>query len=142
MKHINLRAVGLGLLVDISGSIGVGIALGILIAAIAAYDHDVSPAHMTALRANFFLRLLGLIGTTLFTALGGYVAARRTVPHGLANALAVGAVSLCLGITLALIAPGVTPIWKLVAGILATVPAAWLGGYVAISRGAIARVGV
>ncbi len=33
-----------------------------------------------------------------------------------------------LGITLAILKPGITPMWKLVAGLVLTLPAAYAGG--------------
>jgi hypothetical protein len=131
MKHLSIRAVAIGVLVDLAGSVATGVALGIFVAIIAASTHTLSPEHMAALRNTFSVKLLGLVGTTFFTGLGGYVAARKTLPNGLVNSLAVGLVSLCLGISLAILVPGVTPLWKLIAGVILTVPAACVGGYVA-----------
>jgi hypothetical protein len=131
MKHLSIRAVALGVLVDLAGSVAVGVVLGILVAIVAASTHNLSPDHMAALRNTVAVKLPGLIGTTFCTGLGGYVAARKTLPNGLVNSLAVGLVSLFLGIALAILVPGVTPFWKLTTGVILTVPAACLGGYVA-----------
>lgn len=128
MKTIRIKAVVAGLLTDIVGGVAVGIVLGVLIAILASHDGDTSPAHLIALRANLFIKVAGLFGTTFFTVLGGYVAARLSMPDWLSNSAAVGLISLLLGILLAVLQPGVTPLWKLFLGLLATVPAALIGG--------------
>src|ERR1700694_1624649 len=109
VSDIRAKAVLLGLLTDIGGSICVGLALSIVIGVVAAMNGDVSPDHIAALRQNFTLKLTGLFGTTFFTALGGYVAARIARPTPLANSLAVGILSLLLAITLVAVFPGVSP---------------------------------
>ena len=119
------------MLTDICGSICVGLVLSIVIGFIAAMNGDVSPAHIAALLQNFTLKLTGLFGTTLFTALGGYVAARMARLSPLANSLAVGIVSFVLAITSLAVFPGVSPPWKIIAGCIVTIPAALLGGYFA-----------
>jgi hypothetical protein len=131
ISDIRAKAVLLGLLTDIGGSICVGLVLGVVIGIVAAISGDVSPGHIAALRQNFALKLTGLFGTTLFTALGGYVAARIARATPLANSLAVGIVSLLLAITLVAVFPGVSPPWKIIAGCIITIPAALLGGYFA-----------
>jgi hypothetical protein len=121
----------LGLLTDIGGSICVGLVLGVVIGVIAATSGDVSPNHVAVVRQNFALKLIGLFGTTFFTALGGYVAGRIARSAPLANSLALGIVSLLLAILVAALLPGVSPLWKIIAGCIITVPAALLGGYFA-----------
>ena len=131
ISDISAKAVLLGLLTDIVGSICVGFGLAIILGIMAAASGDLSPAHIEALRQNFFLRLSGLIGTTFFTALGGYVAARIAKETPLANSFAVGILSLVLAITLAASSAGVSPLWKVISGCIATIPAALLGGHFA-----------
>jgi hypothetical protein len=121
----------LGFLTDIGGSMGVGLVLGVLLGIVAAASGDFSSAHVAALRQNFALKLTGLMGTTFFTALGGYIATRVAKSTSLANSFAVGVLSLVLGISLAAAFPGVSPLWKIIAGCIVTIPAALLGGYLA-----------
>ena len=125
------KAIIVGLLVDIGGSVVVGIVLGIVVGIIAVARGSTSPEALVALRANVYLKAIGLVGTTLSTGLGGYLAARMSRPNGLKNALVVGTISLILGIALALTMPGITPKWKLIAGLLLTLPAASVGGWIA-----------
>jgi len=131
LSDVRAKAVLLGLLTDIGGSICVGLALGVLLGIVAAISGDVSSAHVAVLRQNFALKLTGLMGTTFFTAIGGYVATRIAKSTSLANSFALGVVSLVLAITLAAALPGITPLWKIIAGCIVTIPAALLGGYLA-----------
>ena len=128
------KAIIVGLLVDVIGSVVVGIVLGVVVAVVAVAKGGASPEALGALRANVFVKGFGLIGTTFFTALGGYIAARLSKPNGIRNAVAVGVLSLLLGIALAALMPGVTPRWKLIAGLVVTVPAAFFGGRIATGR--------
>jgi hypothetical protein len=128
------KAVIVGLLVDVVGSVVVGIILGVLVAIIAIIKGGASPESLGALRANVLVKAVGLVGTTCFTALGGYVAARLSKPNEMKNAVAVGVLSLLLAIGLAAVMPGITPRWKLIAGLIVTVPAAFIGGRIATGR--------
>jgi hypothetical protein len=131
MKRIKPKAVLLGVLVDLGGSIVVGLVLAIAVAVMAGLGGDLSPGRMADLRSNSYLKLVGLIGTTFSTGLGG---SRQSRPHGDSNAVTVGIVSLLLGITIAVLFPGVSPAWKVVAGAIVTLPAAYLGGRIANKR--------
>lgn len=122
------KAIIVGLLVDLGGSTAVGIALGIVVAVIGVSQGITSPEDLRDLGANVHLKAIGLIGTTLSTCLGGFAAARMSRPHGVRNAVAVGVLSLALGIVLALAMPGLTPKWKVIAGLILTLPAAFVGG--------------
>ena len=128
LSDIRIRPVLLGVLADIAGSTLVGVALAIVIVAIGGIGHDLSPTHLEELRKNVPLKLAGLIGTSISTGVGGYVAARLGRPHGFIHSLAVGFVCLVLGIALATLNPGVTPLWKVIAGTILTIPAALVGG--------------
>jgi hypothetical protein len=132
MRTIRVKAIAVGLLIDIVGGFSVGIVLSLFIAILASNDKDTSTAHLLAINANFYIKLVGLVGTLCFTALGGYVAARLSMPDWRSNSVAVGVISLLLGILLALWQPGITPQWKLILGLLATVPSAFIGGRFAL----------
>lgn len=127
-SDIRPRAILFGFLTDLIGSTITGIVLGIGIFFYAAFTHSGTPEHLAALLQNNALRIVGLIGTTLSTALGGYIAARLGIPFGRQHAVIVGCISLVLGIALAVLNPGITPTWKLISGLILTIPASWLGG--------------
>ena len=77
------------------------------------------------------MNLVGVLESTFFTGLGGYVAARLSLPDGLINSIVVGILSVLIGIVLVIIVPGVTPDWKLLVGAILAIPAAVLGGKIA-----------
>ena len=120
-----------GLLTDVAGSALAGIVGGFVIASLWRHSVDRSYEHWVALRYNFYLELFGFCATTFSTALGGYVAARLAPASAIANSLAMGLLSLFLGMALTILFPGVVPFWKAIAGALVTVPAAVVGGCVA-----------
>jgi hypothetical protein len=128
-KDIRIKAVVVGVLIDIVGSILLGVALGILVVAI--NGTTTSAENLAALNDNVYVDLFGLLGSIFCTALGGYVAARMTLPDGFINSLAVGVLSVVLGIILVLLVPGITPAWKILVGVLLTIPAALVGGKIA-----------
>jgi hypothetical protein len=134
---LKVIAVFAGLLTDIVGSIFVGVGLAILIGIVTTTSSDPSVTCST-LRQSFPVRLIGLFGTTLSTVLGGYVAGRLAKTNSIPNSLVVGLLSLLLALVTAATFPGVTPLWKIIAGSIVTIPAAVLGGYIAAkSTGAI-----
>ena len=128
MKRIKINAVIAGFATDIVGSMDVGVVLSFFVVLIAKNSGGVTPENLKAIQSNIFLKSIGLLGTTFFTALGGYVAAKLSKPNGSINALTVGVLSLTLGVILALLAPSVSPNWKFLLGIITTVPAAIIGG--------------
>jgi MFS family permease len=125
---VKLKAILAGFVVDLGGSTGVGIIIGMVVAAYGASQGITSRDALLDVSANVYVKAIGLVGTTLSTCLGGFVAARMSRPHGIKNAVAVGVISLVSGIALALAMPGTTPQWKLVAGLILTLPAALVGG--------------
>ena len=131
MNRIRVAAVAVGLAIDIVGSVVVGIAIGVALVVLAAATGSLSPQHLLQTRTGLLPELLGLLGTTFFTGLGGYAAGLMARPHSLVNSLAVGLISLLLGVALAILQPGATPLWKLVVGAAATVPVALTGGWLA-----------
>jgi hypothetical protein len=131
MKKLRLKAVSVGLLIDILGSFAVGLLLSVVIGAIAVAGGDTSPLHLKELQASVLLKIIGLIGTIFFTGLGGYYAAKLSAPNGYSNSLAVGLISLSLGVILSIVQPGITPQWKVIIGLILTVPAAMVGCHIA-----------
>jgi hypothetical protein len=77
-----------------------------------------------------------LCGNAVCMIAGGFVAARLAPRARVAHALLVGAIQ--TGLTLAAFVTlngGTTPTWLWLAGMLLTVPAAWVGGRLAVTRG-------
>ena len=131
ISNIKPKAVFLGVLTDIAASTCVGLGLGVLIAIIgianrnaslAVANHNTASCHLLVLQGDIVIKIVGLIGTTLSTCLGGFVAGRIANPHSTVNALAVGLVSLAIGAALFCFSPGLAPCWKVVVGLALTVP--------------------
>jgi hypothetical protein len=78
---------------------------------------------------------------SLFTFLGGYVAARWAGFRFLLHGAATGALSLVLSLPFVLGATEATPAWLLYGGPAITVPLAMLGGWVASRRAGSGRSG-
>jgi hypothetical protein len=89
-----------------------------------------SPEEAAALvdRAAGWL-LIGMLGGLCCTVLGGYVAARFANHSEYANAFAVGVASLVFGEAVLIVFSQELPLWLRLAGDLAVVPAALLGGH-------------
>ena len=89
-------------------------------------------AEETARRMNGSVELIAstLLAGLSFTGIGGYVAAMLAKQQHIRHAVAVGLLSLGLGVSgLFAAGPGDHPLWATVAGIGLTLPFAAFGGY-------------
>ena len=139
MKAIRMEAVAAGVMTNVAGSICVGVLLSLILGVAGGAGGDISGAHSAMFQGNPIIRLVGLAGQVLFTWLGGYIAARMAKSEGLASSLAVGLVSLPLGIILAFSVPGLPSAWSLMVGLVLTIPAARFGGECAVGRAVSSR---
>jgi hypothetical protein len=130
VKGIRIKAILAGIAIDILGSILVGVVEGFIIFVIASRAGDTSRQHLLELKSKFLAEFSGLLGTTFSTGLGGYASTRLSRLNNLYNPFIVGVVSLLLGIVASLYGgDDLVPRWKVVLGIVFTVPAALAGGY-------------
>ncbi len=90
---------------------------------------QLNAAILVVLQGTGFL-LASLVYGTATTVLGGYIAARLARAYPYFNALAVGV----LGIVLGLLLSSGAPWWLDALGYLTAVPAALLGGHLALRR--------
>jgi hypothetical protein len=127
LTRVRPAAAAVGLVINLLGSVVVGFVLDIAVLVFANY----SAQSMIQAQNSVMFHMGGLVGTALFTVLGGYIAGRLSRPHSLENAAAVGVLSLLLVFVLAVAMPGTSPAWKVIAGALAAVPAALAGGWFA-----------
>ena len=132
---VNVKAVLAGVATDVFSSTLVGIVEAVILVAVAARTGNASAAHLLQLKSRFAAEFSGLLGTTLCTGLGGYVSVRVSRVSNLGNALIVGTISLLLGGLVALYGHGLVPSWKIVSGLILTLPAAVTGGYLALGSG-------
>lgn len=110
--------------------IGLSLVFGALVAAIVAGGGSATPEEVAArVAATPELQLSTLLVGLGFTGVGGYVAATLAKARPLAHASAVGLLSLVFGVALSVLAPTDAPLWYQATGLVLTVPAAALGGW-------------
>jgi len=128
-RRSSLGAIALGFGVDIFATMVVSTLLSV-IAGVSLAAGGISPEEVASLvdRSAGWL-LLGMVGGLCCTALGGYVAARFANHSEYANAFAVGVASLVFGEAVLIAFSQELPLWLRLAGDLAIVPAALLGGH-------------
>jgi len=128
-RRSSLGAIALGFGVDIFATMVVSTLLSV-IAGVSLAAGGTSPEEVASLvdRSAGWL-LLGMVGGLCCTALGGYVAARFANHSEYANAFAVGVASLVFGEAVLIAFSQELPLWLRLAGDLAIVPAALLGGH-------------
>jgi hypothetical protein len=132
VRHISLKAILIGALLDIGGSLVVG---SVMVFALGEDPAD--PANWSWASHVSFL----IIGTA-FTCLGGFVAARIAKSKELLHSAIVGAPAMALGlVSLPLVPISGFLVWYSVAGVLLTIPVAMLGGYLArVTRATTAAI--
>lgn len=133
MKNFDLRAVIVGLAIDVGGSVLVGLLISLIIYLIVRNEGNMLTTLFFRLKTSPPIELLGLVCTTLCDGIGGYVAARMSSrERGTTNAFAVGVLSTLLGALFVAFHPGVVPAWKVWIGIIVTIPASLVGGRLAV----------
>jgi hypothetical protein len=132
VKGIRIKAILAGVAIDILGSILVGVVEVVIIFVIASRAGDTSRQQLLELKSGFPGELSGLLGTTFSTGLGGYASARMSELDNLHNPFIVGVISLLLGIAVSFSENDLVPKWKMVLGLVFTLPAALAGGYAAL----------
>lgn len=126
MTDLNMRAVLVGTLVDVVGSILVG---GLVFAIIAGASGASTSEQLTALiDASTSLQVLSLVLGLAGTAAGAYVAARMVRGTERVQAFGVGVLSTLIGFTVVFSSPTSSPFWLQATSLIFTIPAAFVGG--------------
>ena len=132
MNELNVRAILIGSLVDTAGTIVAGFAF---YAAVGVAYGAVSPdEQIAAVDASATLQLAQLALGLALTAAGAYVAAFIARGAERPNAFAVGVISTLIGFLFVFSAPDTSPFWAVAAGLILTIPAAFVGGEVRRSQ--------
>ncbi|MDE3111747.1 MAG: hypothetical protein KGN00_05020 [Chloroflexota bacterium] len=127
-SDLNVRAVVIGALVDTIGTLIVGLLFD---AAVSAAYAAPSPDALAAMVYHSVpLQLAQLALGLALTAIGAYVAAHIAKKEPLLHAFAVGVISTAIGFIFVFSAPEGAPFWAEAAGLLLTIPAAFVGGQV------------
>lgn len=131
-RRSSLGAIALGFGADIAATMVVSTLVSI-VAGVSLAAGGSAPDEAAALvdRSAAWL-LVGLLGGLCCTALGGYVAARFANHSEYANAFAVGVASLVFGEAVLIVFSQDLSLWLRLAGDLAVVPAALLGGHLRV----------
>lgn len=127
---IHPKAVLLGTLVDIAGTLVVGIIIAMIALGMYVSDGGDIDTFEGDIYSNTLLLLFAMTLGFGFTVLGGYIAGRIAGGSPLFNASLVG----LAGIIIGLFFWGEGPLWSDIAGILLSIPAAYLGGMIAVKR--------
>lgn len=86
--------------------------------------------------ATTVARVAQLLYVGVFAVFGCWLAGRLAPSRPMAHALAVGVLGLLLNVASAWALRGAHPAWYLAAGVVTTMPWAWIGGRLAEGRGA------
>lgn len=128
MSDLKTRAVIVGALVDTIGTLIVGV----LFDAVVTVTTGISTAEelAAAYTGSVALQAVQLGLGLAMTGVGAYVAA--WLAHGAErpHAFAVGVISTVIGFVFVFSAPDASPFWVQAAGLLLTIPAAYVGGEV------------
>jgi hypothetical protein len=130
-KKFSVKAVLIGWVVDIGGSLGVGFLVGVF-AGIYLIIKGVSPDRMEeAIYSSFGFLLTSLIIGLFFTGLGGYIAAKIAKTAELKHAFVVGLLSALTGMLYIVLSSNPGPPSFNIVGLTLVIPIAVLGGYLA-----------
>lgn len=124
-KKISFKAILIGSLVDIVGSIFIGISIMIAVGLATAIQ---GVNYLDFIR-SFEMRIIVFFIGTLITILSGYVAGRISKFKEVKHALFVGIISEVMGIIDLISGPSTLPSWYIISSIVVVIPAAMLGGY-------------
>jgi hypothetical protein len=116
----------IGSLVDNAGTLFVNALFGALVA---QFSGATSAEDLTlVIEGSLALQIAQLALGLSFTAIGAYVAAMMSKGSEHTNAFAVGVLSTAIGFLFVFTTPEMAPFWAEAAGLLLTIPAAFLGG--------------
>lgn len=130
MSGIRVKAIVLGVLVDIGGSLISGVGLGIVLAILLLARGGPDLTRLEELESAWWMLATGYCLGIAFTLLGGFVAGRVAGEREVLHGALTGGVSALLGIPLSLTAP----LWYGVLCFVSVPPAAMLGARLARRR--------
>jgi hypothetical protein len=135
MRGISLKAVLLGALVDTSCSFAYGLVAQFTLSMVLSI-RGVKADAMPEYRIGPAFLILGMIGGTAATVLGGFVAARIAKTRELLNAAASTVPCMTLVLVMYLVSKSETPIpaWYTISSYVVIIPAAILGGHLGLRR--------
>ena len=127
-KSFELKAVAIGSLVNVGGK-HVGDILGHLVVTITLVARGMTVDQLKLVPHHAAYLVWYLICTFIFSALGGFAAAKIAQSRELLHAGATGLVRIALGPVMFAITQDEMPLWHSVLTYVSVLPAALLGGY-------------
>jgi hypothetical protein len=127
------KAIILGSLVNIGGSVALGMLISLLIIIAALVKLIDTSRSMDAIHNNVMVRSGILFLDLYFTYLGGVVAARIAPEQKLNNAIATGVVAVIFEV-ISLPLAATMPLWHVATSMVLAIPAAYLGGRVVANQ--------
>lgn len=124
-RGINIKALVLGAVTDISGSLVVATILGVVMG-IALAAQGIPQSEIEA-RAQGMVLIPSLLIGFGFTVLGGFVAGRVSKSYEVMHGGIVG----CIGLFFGFLFWAASPLWLIIASLVGTVPMGMLGGRIA-----------
>jgi peptidoglycan/LPS O-acetylase OafA/YrhL len=133
-ESISIKAVLLGILTDVGGSLAVSFMLGIILAVYMVFKHIPSDEAENLLYGMGVMIPGSIIGFG-FTCLGGYIAGRIAKQAQVLHGALVGLASLVVGILALVLSSHSYPTWLTIFSFVSPVPGAMAGGYLAMGKG-------
>lgn len=131
MREISIKAVIIGLIADIGGTVAFFFVFAILgTILLSAMGRNIEELESYGKTTGFVV--LSSLAGFLFSVFGGYVSARFAGRAEMKNAFATGMLSAVTGLLFFILFPDSSPLWLDVLALIAIVPCAMLGGHVCL----------
>lgn len=130
MKKINIKAIAIGSLVDIGGSLVFGMVMGLVIGVIYAVKNGNADGFEEYYYSNSIMLMVFLVIGLLFVSLGGYVAGKTAKQNQILQAMGVGVCSIVFGAFFS----ADLPLWFNATSYALVLPFAYVGGRFAVAN--------
>jgi len=129
MKKLNFKAVFIGTIADVAGSVVFGAIMGMLIASVYAASNGNMEGFEEYYNSSTLIMVLSLLIGLIFVSIGSYLAGKIAKEHEIINALGVGVLGIILGMVLSIDG---TPQWYSISSYILILPFAYAGGIISI----------
>ena len=138
-SYLDIKAIGIGVLVDIAGSLITALIFAIVYSIILSQQGHSTTEIESMMTGSSFVYLVSLILGLGCTVLGGFVCARIAKREEVKHSAIMGVG----GLVLSLLSTGdPEPVWYLIIGVILTVPMAVVGGYIAYTKNKAIKVNI
>lgn len=133
LKNLNIKAILIGWVVDVLGTLVAILIIGLVAGIIFATRGLTEEQMADQFNKSPSIQLVSLLIGFLITAFAGYITALIAKREEIKHALVFGLLSLITGVLMIFLFPQPIPAWSLILGVVIIVPAALLGGYIRLS---------